>query len=85
MFRATNCSTEFTFAADCPDDVKSNILQRCLSASERGKVATVPPLYRQWVTITEERVSGLWLPLIGFVSDERIAQIRARLRRVFKS
>lgn len=84
MFRATNCSTEFKFTADCPDDVKSNILHRCLVATGNGETATVPPLYRQWVTVTEERVSGLMLPFIGFVSDDRVAQICAGLRRAFR-
>ncbi|ADG20897.1 hypothetical protein [Paraburkholderia atlantica] len=83
MLRATQCSTEVKFVTDCPNDMKSNMMHRCLAAIETGRTAAVPPLYQQWVTVTEKRVDGLMLPFIGFVPDERIAQIRARLRRAF--
>lgn len=84
MFRATQGSMEFKFATDCPNDVKASIMHRCPAAIETGRVATVPPLYQQWVTVIDTRVHGLMLPEIGFVSDERIASISARLRRIVR-
>lgn len=84
MFRATEGSMKFKFSTDCPNYVKANIMQRCLAAIEMGRVATVPPLYQRWVTVIETRVHGRMLPIIGFVSDERIVSICARIRSIVR-
>ncbi|KIG11231.1 hypothetical protein BurMR1_1891 [Burkholderia sp. MR1] len=84
LFRATRCSLEFAFTSDCPNDVKANMMHRCLATVSEGKVVAVPPLFQQWVTVYESRTAGLMLPLIGFVSDERMAEISSRVRRAFR-
>lgn len=84
MFRATQGSMKFKFSADCPNDVKANIMRRCLATIETGRAAAVPALYQQWVTVSETQVHGRMLPLIGFVSDERIAKICERIRHIVR-
>jgi hypothetical protein len=84
IFRATQGSIEFKFTDDCPNDVKYNVMQRCLSGAMDGKPVVVPPLFRQWVIVIDDRTSGLMLPFVGFMSGERIARIRSHLRRTLR-
>ena len=71
----------FVFTPDCPEHVKVRTVKTVWPNLDDDEKIVVPLCDQPFVKLVDSTVKGWELPFVGFVSDERVAELVAQARR----
>jgi hypothetical protein len=79
MIRCSQRRIGIQFHPNCPAHIKKRIFINQFSNASPDNEHSSPYCDQEWVTRTDQRVLGWWIPMVGFFSDDDIRAFKKRV------